>query len=168
MGGAGFFQHAGGNAHYGEDNIDWDKLDVNIFHIGYILLLPALDQEDSEYGTRMARLLHRAQKAGMKTSIDVVSESGNRFKRLVSPALRYTDYCGNLKPMAKGRIRLTVEGGKLLGFGHACPYNEDGFLSDSSDTYYGETLAAILVEGAVKVAAFSDYGNATVELPLEG
>ena len=55
-----------------------------------------------------------------------------------------------------------------MGFGHACPYNEDGFLSDSSDTYYGETLAAILVEGAVKVAAFSDYGNATVELPLEG
>ena len=41
----------------------------------------------------MARLLHRAQQAGMKTSIDVVSEAGERFKRLVTPALKYTDYC---------------------------------------------------------------------------
>ena len=88
-----FFQHAGGNAGYGEEDIDWDKLDVNIFHIGYILLLPALDAPDAEYGTKMARLLHRAQKAGMKTSIDVVSETGDRFARLVTPALKYADYC---------------------------------------------------------------------------
>lgn len=88
-----FFQHAGANAYYGEEHIDWDKLDVNIFHIGYILLLPALDEPDAEYGTKMARLLHRAQNAGMKTSIDVVSESGDRFQRLVTPALKYTDYC---------------------------------------------------------------------------
>lgn len=88
-----FFQHAGANAYYGEEHIDWDKLDVNIFHIGYILLLPNLDQVDAEYGTKMARLLHRAQSLGMKTSIDVVSESGDRFARLVAPALKYTDYC---------------------------------------------------------------------------
>ena len=88
-----FFQHAGANAYYGEDDIDWDKLDVDIFHIGYILLLPHLDEPDAEYGTKMARLLHRAQKAGMKTSIDVVSEAGERFARLVTPALKYTDYC---------------------------------------------------------------------------
>ncbi len=88
-----FFQHAGANAHFGEDDIPWDTLNVNIFHIGYILLLPLLDEEDSEYGTKMARLLHRAQEKGMKTSIDVVSESGDRFKRLVKPAMRYCDYC---------------------------------------------------------------------------
>ena len=88
-----FFQYAGGNAHYGEDDIDWDKLNVDIFHIGYILLLPHLDEPDVEYGTKMARLLHRVQQAGMKTSIDVVSEAGERFARLVTPALRYTDYC---------------------------------------------------------------------------
>lgn len=88
-----FFQHAGANAYYGEEHIDWDKLDVDIFHIGYILLLPHLDEADDEYGTKMARLLHRAQKQGMKTSIDVVSESGDRFVRLVTPALKYSDYC---------------------------------------------------------------------------
>ena len=88
-----FFQHAGANAGYNEEHIDWEHLDVDIFHIGYILLLPALDAPDGEYGTKMARLLHRAQKAGMKTSIDVVSESGDRFVRLVTPALKYADYC---------------------------------------------------------------------------
>lgn len=88
-----FFQHAGANAHYGEEHIDWDKLDVNIFHIGYILLLPHLDEPDAAYGTKMAKLLHRAQSMGMKTSIDVVSESGDRFCKLVPPALKYTDYC---------------------------------------------------------------------------
>lgn len=88
-----FFQHAGANAYYGEEHIDWDRLNVDIFHIGYILLLPNLDAPDAAYGTRMARLLHRAQKAGMKTSIDVVSETGNRFVRLVTPALKYSDYC---------------------------------------------------------------------------
>ena len=88
-----FFQHAGANAYYSEADIDWDKLDVNIFHIGYILLLPHLDEPDEEYGTKMARLLHHAKSLGMKTSIDVVSETGERFSRLVSPALKYTDYC---------------------------------------------------------------------------
>ncbi|HHY81587.1 MAG TPA: carbohydrate kinase family protein [Clostridiales bacterium] len=88
-----FFQYAGANAYYGEEHIDWDRLDVNILHIGYILLLPHLDEEDAEYGTRMARLLCRAQNQGIKTSIDVVSETGDRFKRLVTPALKYTDYC---------------------------------------------------------------------------
>ena len=88
-----FFQHAGANAYYGEEHIDWNNLDVDIFHIGYILLLPHLDEADDEYGTKMARLLHRAQKQGMKTSIDVVSESGDRFARLVTPALKYSNYC---------------------------------------------------------------------------
>lgn len=88
-----FFQHAGANAYYGEKDIALDALDVDIFHIGYILLLPALDAEDSEHGTKMASLLHKVQKMGIKTSIDVVSEAGDRFAKLVIPALKYTDYC---------------------------------------------------------------------------
>lgn len=88
-----FFQYRGANALFDEDCIDLDALDCDIFHIGYILLLDKLDQEDAEYGTKMARLLAKVQSKGIKTSIDVVSESGNRFKKIVSPALKYTDYC---------------------------------------------------------------------------
>ena len=88
-----FFTYGGAGNYYGEDYIDWNNLDVDIFHIGYILLLPHLDEENAEYGTNMAKLLHRVQEMGIKTSIDVVSESGDRFKKLVTPALKYTDYC---------------------------------------------------------------------------
>ena len=88
-----FFQYRGANALFDESFIDWDRIDAEILHVGYILLLDALDQADGEYGTKMARLLAEAQSRGIRTSIDVVTESGDRFRTLVPPALRYTDYC---------------------------------------------------------------------------
>jgi len=88
-----FFHYRGANARFCEDDIDWDKVTVKFLHIGYILILDALDMEDSEYGTKMAKLLYNAQQRGIKTSLDVVSEIGDRLKRLVPPALKYTDYC---------------------------------------------------------------------------
>ncbi len=88
-----FFQYRGANALFDESFIDWNRIDAEILHVGYILLLDALDQADGEYGTKMARLLAEAQSRGIRTSIDVVTESGDRFRTLVPPALRYTDYC---------------------------------------------------------------------------
>ena len=88
-----FFTYLGVNGLFCEADIDWDKVTAKIFHIGYILLLNALDQADDEYGTKMARLLCAAQKHGLKTSIDVVSEASDRFARIVPPAMKYTDYC---------------------------------------------------------------------------
>ena len=88
-----FFTYLGANGRFCEDDIDWDKVTADIFHIGYILLLNALDEPDDEYGSKMARLLHSAQRHGLKTSIDVVSEASDRFARLVPPAMKYTDYC---------------------------------------------------------------------------
>lgn len=88
-----FFEYNGANDLFCEDYLDFNKIDADILHVGYILLLPELDKEDDEYGTKMARLLCHAQKAGFKTSIDVVTESSKRFEQLVTPALKYTDYC---------------------------------------------------------------------------
>lgn len=110
-----FFHYRGTNARFNEDYIDWDRLDAEIFHIGYILLLDALDEEDPEYGTKMAKVLAQAQSRGMKTSIDVVSESGNRFKKIVSPALKYTDYCviNELEAQAVTGVHLRDDDGTL-------------------------------------------------------
>ncbi|HZK28703.1 MAG TPA: carbohydrate kinase family protein, partial [Clostridia bacterium] len=88
-----FYQYRGANAHFNQTDIDWQELDVSFLHIGYILLLDALDEPDDVYGTKMAGLLHQAQTHGIKTSIDVVTEAGDRFTRIVPPALKYTDYC---------------------------------------------------------------------------
>ena len=88
-----FYTYCGANAIFCEDDIDWDRINSAFLHIGYILLLDALDQEDDQFGTKMARLLCHARERGIKTSLDVVSEKGDRFKRLVPPSLKYADYC---------------------------------------------------------------------------
>ena len=110
-----FYQCRGANADFCEADIDWDRLDVDMLHIGYILLLDALDAPDSEYGTKMARLLHTARQRGIKTSIDVVTEASERFGRIVTPALRYTDYCviNEVEAQATTGVRLTREDGLL-------------------------------------------------------
>ncbi len=111
-----FFHYRGSNARFDENDIDWSQVDAELLHIGYILLLDTLDETDAEYGTRMARLLHSAQQHGIKTSIDVVSESGDRFNRLVPPALRYTDYCiiNELEAQQSTGVQLRDERGTLL------------------------------------------------------
>lgn len=87
-----FFLSCGINHEFGLEDIDIDALDCKIFHAGYILLLGALDAEDEEYGTKMARLLHMVSEKGIKTSVDAVSEDGDRFKTKIVPALKYCDY----------------------------------------------------------------------------
>ena len=75
------------------DCIHWDRIESRIFHLEYLLLMKNVDAEDPEYGTRGARILHEAQERGMLTSIDIVSEQSDRAKRVVTAALKYTDYC---------------------------------------------------------------------------
>ena len=111
-----FYHCRGGNATFCEDDIPWDKLDVDMLMVGYILLLDALDEEDAQYGTKMAKLLAEAQRRGIKTSIDVVSEAGDRFRKLVCPALKYTDYCiiNEVEASASTGIALRTEDGELI------------------------------------------------------
>lgn len=88
-----FFQYRGANALLSPGHFDFSRLDSDLLHIGYILLLDSLDAPDPDYPTALCRVLDAAQKAGIRTSIDVVSEDSDRFARLVPPALRYADYC---------------------------------------------------------------------------
>jgi sugar/nucleoside kinase (ribokinase family) len=88
-----FFHHRGANALWNGADLDFKKHKARILHLGYLLLLDALDAPDAKFGTKAARLLHAARTAGIKTSVDVVSEDSNRFTRIVPPALKYVDYC---------------------------------------------------------------------------
>lgn len=87
-----FFHDRGANSEFCAADIDIDSLDCEIFHIGYILLLDEMDKKDDEYGTQMARVLHDVQAKGIRTSIDVVSEEGDRFAEKVVPALKYCNF----------------------------------------------------------------------------
>ena len=88
-----FFHQRGANAFLDDSHFDFASNPAKIFHLGYLLLLDRLDQPDAEYGTVAARVLQRANAAGCRTSIDLVSEDSDRFKSVVMPALRHVDYC---------------------------------------------------------------------------
>ncbi len=101
-----FFHARGANALWRGADLDFNRVRPRMFHLGYLLLLDALDEADPKYGTRAARLLATAQAAGIKTSVDVVSEDSDRFPNIVNPALRHVDYC----------ILNEIEAGKTTGF----------------------------------------------------
>ncbi|HZQ45828.1 MAG TPA: carbohydrate kinase family protein, partial [Verrucomicrobiae bacterium] len=101
-----FFHARGANALWRGEDLDFKKIKARIFHLGYLLLLDALDEPDVTFGTKAARLLAAAQSAGLKTSVDVVSEDGDRFAKIVGPALKHMDYC----------ILNEIEAGKTTGF----------------------------------------------------
>ncbi len=87
-----FFTAAGANALFSPDDIDLPSVRSRLLHIGYILLLDRFDADDPEYGTVMARFLHRAQASGLKTSADVVSSAKGDYPGKVRPVLPYLNY----------------------------------------------------------------------------
>lgn len=93
-----FFTYAGASAKFGLSDFDFDTLDVKMLHLGYFLLLDKIDNGDG------VKALQAAKNAGIKTSIDLVSENSDRYK-IVLPCLPYTD---NL-------IINELEAGKLTG-----------------------------------------------------
>ena len=98
--------------------------------------------------------------AGSETKLTLLPETGTtKIGALLYVRLRYTDSAGKVKPVARGDIKVAVEGGKLIALGNACSYNDKGYQSDVTDTWYGEALAIIEPIGDVTVKAESKYGN---------
>ena len=88
-----FYHFRGANALLGPEDIVPERTAMRILHVGYILLLDALDAPDPDYPSAVCRVLDRAQRAGMITSVDVISEASDRYHTLVRPALAYVDIC---------------------------------------------------------------------------
>ncbi|MEM1136446.1 MAG: carbohydrate kinase family protein [Bacteroidota bacterium] len=87
-----FFHNRGANAFLDDTHIDFDKIDAKIFHLGYLLLLDKIDAILADGETLAAKLLKKASESGFETSIDIVSEASDRFKKIVPASLPYTDY----------------------------------------------------------------------------
>lgn len=87
-----FFHCQGANGRFGINEILRCNTGAKIFHLGYLLLLPELDKPDPEYGTAAAKALKYLKNKGYETSVDVVSEEGDRFRKIILPCLKYIDY----------------------------------------------------------------------------
>jgi sugar/nucleoside kinase (ribokinase family) len=157
-----FFHYRGANAMWRGEDLDFTRSKARIFHLGYLLLLDALDETDAKFGTKAARLLASAQEAGVKTSVDVVSEDSDRFAKIVSPALKFCDYC----------ILNEIEAGKTTGFKIRQP---DGQLDTVALRHAAGALLQLGVKETVVIhfpeGAFArtrkgdDYWQPSLKLP---
>ncbi|MBE6703457.1 MAG: helix-turn-helix domain-containing protein [Ruminococcaceae bacterium] len=111
-----FFHYRGANAEFYPEDVDIPTLSCKMLHAAYILMMDAFDAEDPEYGTVMARFLSNVQKAGILTSIDVVSDSSGLFAEKVIPALHYTDnaFMNEIEACGISGLPPRDENGKLL------------------------------------------------------
>ncbi len=87
-----FFHHRGANALLDREYFNFDKVDARILHLGYLLLLDRLDEFAHDKRTRASLLLEEVKNKGMITSVDLVSESSDRFRQIIMPSLPYIDY----------------------------------------------------------------------------
>ena len=81
--------------------------------------------------------------AGEETVLSVTAEGPVRAGGLAYLRLQFTDAAGNVKPLEHRKVRVRVEGAALLALGCAAPYNEIGYTSGETDTYYGEAMAVV-------------------------
>ncbi len=131
-----------------------------IFHTEYhdgVLKAVAYDEKNQPIAEQTLKTAGKETILTLQPERKKVSEED-----LVYIRMKYTDQNGEVKPMARGDIRVAVEGGKILGIGSACPYYERGYQGDTADTYYGEAMVIIRPEtsGKMMVKAESPYGNA--------
>jgi sugar/nucleoside kinase (ribokinase family) len=85
-----FFHQAGASAHLAPDHFDFTRTGTRHLHLGYALLLDALD-ELRDGSPRARGVLARARAAGLTTSLDCVSEHSDRFQTIVLPLLPEVD-----------------------------------------------------------------------------
>ena len=146
-----FFHHRGANARLGVDEVLSCDTPAKIFHLGYLLLLDSLDAPDQEYGVAAARALRGLREKGYKTSVDVVSEEGDRYRQVILPCLKYTDYL----------IINEVELGYCVGRGMR---DEDGLI----DVAAVSTAARELLDAGVGNLVIIHYPEGSVVAERDG
>lgn len=107
-----FFHQRGANAHLLPSDFDFQGENGSHFHYGYVLLLDQMDSPDPDFGSGAARVLAEAKAAGLTTSVDLVSEDGDRFGKVVPTVLPYADlvFMNEFEATRASGIDLVVDG----------------------------------------------------------
>ncbi len=104
--------------------------------------------------------------AGSETNLTVIPD-GTDIKKghLVYLDISYRDNDGIVKVTHNGKVTLQVTGAVLEGFGNGCSYNEEGYKTDTSKTYYGQCMAAIRITSDTVTVRATD-GNLSTDMTL--
>lgn len=114
-----FFHHRGANKEFNPSDVELEKVTAKILHAGYLMLLDGFDKINPDGTTPMSEFLKAAQALGIKTSIDLVSESSGNFYKVASAALPNCDYV----------IINEIEAGQIVGIE---PRDKDGNLIEEN------------------------------------
>jgi len=126
-----FFHQLGANALLGEAHFDFSGTRAKIFHLGYLMLLSEMDRLLEDGRTIASRVLEAAQKAGLVTSVDLVSSTYPEFRQITAAALPYTDVL----------ILNEIEAGSATGLDLRAAPMDLGRMQEAAD---------ILLNGGVK------------------
>ncbi len=133
-----FFHNRGANAEFCPEDVDLTKLNCKILHVGYLMLLDAFDKVDENGETPMAAFLENARSLGIKTSVDMVSESSGNFHKVAVSALKHCDYI----------IINEVEAGEIVGISAR---DKSGKLDDDNVKTIMERLISMGVKEKIIV-----------------
>lgn len=100
-----FFHQRGANALLGGADFEFGSTKARLFHLGYLMLLDEMDRLLPDGSTVASRVLASASKAGLLTSVDVVSTEHPDFRQIAEAAMPHTDFL----------IFNEIEAGKVVG-----------------------------------------------------
>jgi len=86
-----FFHQRGANALLTEQHVNFTQTPARHLHLGYLMLLDAMDSFVQEGRTRASLLLEAALQAGLTTSVDMVSTENEKFREIALSSLPFTD-----------------------------------------------------------------------------
>ena len=87
-----FFHQRGANALFTDSHLDFTKTNAKHLHLGYLMLLDAMDAFAAPECTFASIALEAALAAGLTTSVDMVSTENKYFRHIAASAMAYTDY----------------------------------------------------------------------------
>jgi len=113
-----FFHNRGANALLCGEDFEFDRMNARILHLGYLMLLDALDEPDDADPSRpcAARVLEEARAEGILTSLDMVTDLSPRLHEIVAPTLKHVDYfiANELEAAALAKVAIRRDNQELI------------------------------------------------------
>lgn len=117
-----FFHQRGANALLGEKDFDFRSTRAKLFHLGYLMLLDEMDRLLPDRTTPASHVLAAAKRAGLVTSLDIVSTDHPDFRAVAEAALPNADFV----------IINEVEAGKVAGMDLRGPRLNPSAVADAA------------------------------------
>ncbi len=129
-----------------------------------ILTAVVYDRKENELGSTSLMSLDEQRKLTLEAEKQKLSPGELCYVRI-----RMTDGAGTTDVLSNEKIYLEAEGGELLGFGHACPFNRDGYTGNQTKVYHGEAMAILRAgqEGAICLRAYADGRKAELTIDIQ-